>query len=153
MRYFTKNLWEQINSSEENIRLRAEKDWFNRNEQYRQEFNRTKRYLPRSFVKEFLRRKELHDYEITAMDMINSDGKYNCKLQLIGENEHINLILTDIKSIKIDIGSFKACVQGKLAWGYCEIERMLDKTIRLSVICDTQNELQFECKSIKFSKK
>ncbi len=150
MRYFTKELWSKINSLDETIRVSAEEEWKKNDFAYAKEFEETKKHLPQRFLKSFLARYGLHDYDILKTVFIRDNkNRYLCELHLTDGIETVSVVMTGLKTIKIDVNSFHNCVQGKLSWGYSEFSRTKDNTIQLSVLCDIQNELQFEFKSIK----
>ena len=61
--------------------------------------------------------------------------------------------MNGVKALHINIESFKCCIQGKLAWGYSEFELLSDKNIKLAILCDVENEMQFEFESINLFRK
>lgn len=150
MRYFTKELWSRLNDCDENIRIKAEKEWNANSVAYQQQFVKTKEHLSRGFVKDYLSRNGLHDYFILGIEVTKKGRTYCCQLQLSNGSETALLVMTDINKLKIDIVSFLHCIQRKLSWGYGEFGITPEKTITLSILCDEQNEMQFEFKSIKF---
>ncbi len=154
MQYFTKDLWYRINSSDNSVKEAAKDEWNKSAKEYQINFEKIKQFIPHGFLKKFLLRYGLHDYifiEMTVKKNRKGSG-YLCELKLTNGSENICLTMLDVKAARINVDSFQNCVQGKLAWGYSEFARTEDGTIRLSVICDIDNELQFEFKSIKLSK-
>ena len=109
-----------------------------------------KKHLSHGFVKSYLSRKELHDYIILDIAIKKRARTYSCELQLSNGEETVIIAMAEIKTLQIDIVSFCSCVQGKLAWGYSEFETTPNRNIKLAVLCDEQNEMQFEFKKIKF---
>ena len=64
MQYFLRDLWLRMNECNESIRIDAEEQWNDNNLRYEQKFELIKKHLPRVFVREFMRRNGLHDYQI-----------------------------------------------------------------------------------------
>lgn len=152
MRYFTKELWSKINDYDENIRTQAEKEW-NRNVlAYQQHFGEIRTHLSRGFVKSYLSRNGLHDYTILGMLITKREQSYCCELQLSNCEETVLIAMVGIKALLVGIDSFRCCVQGKLTWGYSEFEITPENNVKLSVLCDEQNELQFEFEKIRLIK-
>lgn len=152
MRYFTKELWSKINSLDENERKKAEKEWSRNAEQYQQKFEQIKKYIPKDFLNTFLKCGMFHDYTILKITIKKKKKRYRCKMILSDGKEDICLELTGIQAIKMDVISFDNCIQGNLSWGYCEIDWLRkDKIISLAIICDIENEMYFECQSIKLT--
>lgn len=154
MQYFTKELWLQINSHNEEMRLQAEKDWNLRSMEYLQQFELAKKYLPQKFVKDFMDRNGLHDYSIVGIVLSHQLRASSCEIKLSNREETILLKMTEIKSFQIGIDSLDYCINGNLLWGYSEFEITPRNTIRLSVICDIDKEIaiEFEKISLKSSK-
>ena len=152
MRYFTKELWSKINDNDESIRIQAEKEWNTNSLIYQQQFMDVGKYLSRGFVKSYLSRKGLHDYTVLGIAFTLKKRTYSCELQLSNCEETVLLTMVGIKACLVDIDSFHSCVQGKLAWGYSEFEITPSNNIKLSVLCDEQNEMQFEFEKIKLIK-
>ena len=152
MRYFTKELWTRINSCDEDIRINAENEWKLNNLAYQNQFEGARKYLSHRFVKNYLSRNGLHDYVILGLVITKRAQAYSCELQLSNGEETILVTMAGIKALQINIDSFHHCVQGKLAWGYSEFEITSDNNVKLSVLCDEKNELQFEFEKIKLMK-
>lgn len=152
MRYFTKDLWAKINDCDEAIRAHAEKAWNEISITYQQEFAETMKHLSRTFVNNYLSRNGLHDYAILGIAITKRNRTYSCEIQLTDGVETVLIIMKGVKALKIDIDSFLHCVQGKLSWGYSEFELTPDNNVKLAVLCDMQNEMQFEFASIRITK-
>lgn len=148
MEYFTKNLWARINDHDSNIRNQAVNDWDIAIQSYKKQFETVSQHLSCRFVREFSLRSELHDYIILGMNLTKMGRKYDCELQLSNGEETILLEMKEIKTMSVDIGSFQSCIQGRLAWGYSEFS-LSDNNIKLSVVCDLHNEMQFVFEKIK----
>lgn len=152
MRYFTKELWTKINDHDENIRIQADIEWNANSFAYQQQFEEAKKHLSQRFVKSYLSRNGLHDYTILGIALTLKKRTYSCELQLSNGEETVLISMVGIKAFLVDIDSFHCCVQGKLAWGYSEFEITPDNNVKLSVLCDEQNEMQFEFEIIRIIK-
>ena len=152
MRYFTKELLSKINDNDENIRAQAEKEWATNSLTHQQQFMEARKYLPRGFVKSYLSRNGLHDYTVLGMLITKREQTYCCDLQLSNGKETVLIEMVGIKALLVDIDSFHCCVQGKLTWGYSEFEITPGNNVKLSVLCDEQNEMQFEFEKIRLIK-
>lgn len=152
MRYFTKELWLRINSCDATVRVQAENEWSENELQYAKEFEEIKKHISRRFIKAFLSHKGFHDYSILGIVIVNEKRKkYSCKMELSNGEETFFLTMSDIKTAKIGIESFDFCILNILSWGYSEFELKPNGNIQLSILCDIENEFQFEFKSIKLS--
>lgn len=152
MRYLKKEIWAKINDSDEKVRSRAEKEWVENDRLYSQRFKEVKERLPFSFLEEYLNRNCMHDYCITKLDITKRGKKYSCELHLKNGVDNVLIKMTDLKSVQVDITSFKYCILGELVWAYSEIDVTQENNITLAVLCDMQNELQFEFKEIDLIK-
>ena len=152
MRYFTKELWSKINNYDENIRTKAEKEWNANSLAYQQQFEKAKKHLSQGFVKTYLSRNGLHDYTILSIAFTQKKRTYSCELQLSNGTETVLIAMSGIKASRIDIESLCCCVQGKLAWGYSEFEITPGNNVKLAVLCDEQNEMQFVFEKIRLIK-
>lgn len=148
MQYFTKELWMRINSQNEDVRLKAEKDWESRSIEYQQQFELAKQHLPSKFIKDFMSRNGLHDYSIVEIVLTKQPRTSACELKLSIEEETVIIKLAEIHSLQIDIESLNYCINGKLSWGYSEFEITPCNTIKLSVLCDINNEIAIEFEKI-----
>ena len=152
MRYFTKELWSKLNNYDESIRTQAEKEWNINSLAYQHQFTEAKKHLSCRFINSYLSRNGLHDYTILDISITKRTQTYCCELQLSNGEETVLIAMVGIKALLVSIDSFHCCVQGKLAWGYSEFEITPDNNVKLSVLCDEQNEMQFEFEKIRLIK-
>lgn len=150
MRYFKKELWSQMNDCDEVVRAKAEKEWKKNDEMYLKKLESIKEQLPRPFMKEYFSRNGMHDYTILGIHITQRECTYSCELQLSDGTEIVRITMLGLKSFQVDVNSFQYCILGKLAWGYAEFDITSENNISLSVLCDVQNEMQFEFETIKF---
>ena len=152
MRFFTRELLININDSNGDIRAQAENKWNKNDKDYQQQFLKVKKHLSKAFVKELLARKGMHDYSILGIDIDKGTQTYSCELRLSNGDETVVITMERITSLQMELSSLCCCIQGSLAWGYSEFEITPDKQIRLSVLCDEENEMQFEFKTIQIKR-
>ena len=151
MRYFTKELWANINDENAAVRTQAEKQWALNSQAYQREFDTVRKQLSRNFMKEFLCRNGLHDYIISEISVKEKGRKYFCEMMLTDGLETVVLVMRELQAFSLNVESFQQCVMGKLAWGYSEFALTEDHGISLSVLCDFQNELCFQFHSLTLS--
>ena len=104
------------------------------------------------FVKEYLSRNGMHDYCILGMNTVKKGRKYSCELQLTDGIETVLITMIGLKALRVDVDFSQYCMLGRLEWGYSEFDITPENTILLSILCDIQNEMQFEFESIMFVK-
>ncbi|KOF55782.1 MULTISPECIES: hypothetical protein [Clostridium] len=101
MRYFTDELWEEINCGVKERREIAEKKWDKNAEEYRAVFNNIRYRFSKKFLKIYEKEANFHDYKLKEIK-INHD-KYGfkdpVKISLIINNE-INTWQMDYTKIK-----------------------------------------------------
>ena len=151
MRYFTKELWLGVQDCDKAIREQAEKQWEINDLAYEQEFAEVKKHLPGKFVKNYLSRNGFHGYTILDISIFKEKRSYFCKLKLSDGEETVLIEMDGIKALLVNVNSLTCCIQKSVAWGYDEFEITPYNSIKLSVLCDVQNELQFEFENIRFS--
>lgn len=162
MKYYTKDLWEKMNinprigsgsSSEDIMKMKreAEEQWRTNDEKYKEVFASFEDKLPKRFYKEYKNRNGFHDYCISEISIIKNtrSNKYDCFLHLSDMDNQIVIKLVDLTSFRVGVETFSTCIRGNLSWGYSEIEVSPNNTFLLSVLCDIENELTFESRSIR----
>ena len=150
MRFFTKELWSNCNSNNADVRERANAEWIKNSNEYRIELCNSKKHLSESFWSLFQAKEELHDYSIVKIDIEIKNNHRQGVVLLKNGRENLRLYLYELKSIKIDADLLNSD-NSLLTWGYSEIEYTSKNTIKLSIICEINNELSFECKSIELT--
>lgn len=153
MKYFTKELWADINSDNPQKRAYADKIWMINVKEYQKEFKKIKRYLPYSSLRLLQMCNEFHDYTISEIRFTQEKQSKNCIIRLNSGSESVCVAMKDISKVCISIDDFDGCICGNLQWGYCEFSRDKMKRLHLSILCDIDKELSFAFKKIKISKK
>lgn len=153
MKYYTKSLWEGINHCDEAVRKQSEAEWAENDQRYHQYFQTIKKHLPARFLKLYAQHNGFHDYDITKISIISERGCYICKLELTDINCVVTLEMGGVTSFKVSVDDINACVNRQPAWGYNEFEYIGKNRMRLSVICDIDNEMRFDFRTIKATEK
>lgn len=146
MNYFTKDLLFQVNSVNETDRNIAENRWKENTEKYERSFNKVKKYLSTSFLKQYQHHRGFHDYLIESICIsYDEQGNSMCHLKLSNFKDCVSVSMYSVSAINIDVHPTAANFsQIQLLWGYCEFERPAKGILRLSVLCASGDELVFE---------
>jgi len=150
MRFFTHELWCGINSTNESTRKSAEAQWRENDNQYEQHFTNIEKHLSPVFVKEFISRYGLHDYNITGIYVKKRKTDYSCEIRLKQGRCTATIRMNDLKAIRIGVETFDYCMRGGLEWGYSEFDVASENGLQLDVLCNAPGELHFEFESIEF---
>ena len=148
MKFFTKDLWDRINNSDKNIRASAENEWNKNCEEYRQQYICVKDYFPDSFISNYSRYNGFHDFPIISFAMYGEN--HAAVIQLSNGFFQCRLVFNEIEVLKLNFSSFESCVCGKPSWGYSELDRSPNGNLRISVLCDMENEILIEFGSLDF---
>ena len=150
MKYFTAKLWCELAHANKDIQREAERKWHENSKKYGYYFETIKSHLPKYILLALEKTYGFHDYIIDEITLKQNTQKgYVCYLSISNNYKRFQLEMTGITGIKIDIATFKHCILGKLLWGYHEFELIGPRTLRLSILCDIENEMFFEFKKIK----
>lgn len=152
MKYFKKELWYQMHDSDKSIRLNAQREWTENDQLYSKKFEEVEKQLPRRFVKEYLKRCEMHDYCILGLHIVKKGKTYSCEMQLTDGTETVLITMLGLEAVRVDVASFQYGILGRLEWAYSEFDITPENNISLSILCDFKNEMQFEFKSITLVK-
>ncbi len=153
MKYFTKELWADMNSDDPQKRAYANKMWMAHAKEYQNEFKKVKHYIPHFSLKLFQMYDSFHDYIISEIRFTQEKRVKNCIIRLNRGSESVCITMRDISKVHISIDDFDGCICGNLQWGYCEFSIDKMKRLHLSVLCDIDKELNFVFRKIKMSKK
>lgn len=150
MKYFTRELWRQINSEQESERIAAEQQWNKNDERYCKYISKIRSKLS-SYIRLFLNRSmEFHDAPITEITFSQRGTEKTCRMKLDMPSGEIEMILHDVSSYVVSLTSFQSAVAGQLNWGFSEIKHTAGNRYRLSIAFDLDNELEVEFKSLEF---
>ena len=76
MKYYIPELWDKVNSIDENERNEAELEWEKNREIYLKIFDEISKKLPKKFIKEFLKNDEFHDYYLENIEIADKGGSH-----------------------------------------------------------------------------
>lgn len=166
MKYFTYELWTQINSENKAERETAELEW---NYNYREYIEYLQRIKPqiargtRTAIQEMTEGNvSLHDFRLAGVTYSSKQTskkigpahrpyKRICRLQLTDGMTEVELVLSGITQMSIEIEHFKGKDFNDLHWGYCEF--VFEKPyIILSILFDSGQIWKFEFTSLVINK-
>lgn len=148
MRYFTKELWLRMNSDNEDERKAAEVLWTENTKKYRNDLEIVKKLFPKLFEEIDWQNEDFHDLPFSEIAFFQRNGRKNCRVKLLATDRTIVFTMHEISRFDCSISDFQWSVIGQLHWGYSEVECVNDGNIKLSVLCDPANEIQFEFKKL-----
>ena len=151
MQYFTKELWQGMNRPDEAVRREAEAQWKKNNSLYWKRIGRIRKKIPDAFFRCGTVCRDFHDYEIQGISFLQTGREHATEIRLSGPEGHILLTLGGVRSFRIDVVTFTTCIMRQLSWGYSELDLTPEGDIRLSVLCDLENELEFQFKTAEIS--
>ena len=64
--------------------------------------------------------------------------------------ESVSVIMEGLTTARMSFDSFEHCIQGNLIWGYSEFSLTPENALSLAILCDAENELSFEFRTITF---
>ena len=147
MKYFKSELWRKMQIAECQECL----DKWNENSRlYEAYFDKISKHLPRKFIKIYNQEKRFHDYTIDAI-CVDSSKKVQITIALNNGDKIYCVKLKNVEKYNINVVSREYCICGNMSWGYAEFEWLGKNRLRLSVLCDVVNELEFIFNKISVS--
>lgn len=145
MRYFTDELWDEINSGIKERRELAEKQWRKNIEEYSASFEKIKHRFSKKFLGIYSKEENFHDYKLKKIEILH--GKYGyvdpVKVSLIIYNElmewqidyvGIEKILLDYKKIENESSQYREFRYGFDDFSYDEFFEINDKVISHEIL-------------------
>jgi hypothetical protein len=148
MHYFLKELWRDLNCPNAEKRKAAEREWSKNAARYSLDFDGVKPLLPSGFLSAYEKNSGFHDFTILSVSFLLPER--TCRIRLSDGQTRGTLELCGVTRYRFDLQSFENCVCGKPAWGYAEFSAAPAGTLHLSVLCDMDNEMSFEFRSLSF---
>lgn len=106
MKYFTDELWNEINSDSKEKREEASLQWEKNAEEYYKIFENIEKLLPKKFLKLYLKENGFHDYELKNYQIIHGKKGYKGSVAVslvITNTEHTwNIVYNKIKKIAVN---------------------------------------------------
>ena len=153
MNYLTSNLWRKLSSPDETIRQQANSQWDEAWQQYHD-------YMEEKVHKNISKKHwctiiRCHDHHDSIINQIRIDNcfykkKPSLRVNIILDNK-IQLQLINVTHCLFDIQNQSSLPCGSFSWGYCEFE-LIDKKMKLSILCDISNQFDFEFDNIAIHK-
>ena len=151
MEYFTRTLWNQLNSESASERAEAERQWARNEARYQKNIAQMKRRLSPD-IRSFLQSSAaFHDAPVSEIAFRQEETGKTCRIALCLPDGTATIVLKDVRSCLVSLPSFQSAVAGQLCWGYGELQYVERKIYRLSVIFDLDNELEIEFGRMEFS--
>ena len=146
MKYFTRELWRGINSSDINEKESAYIQWEENTLNYETYIKSLKSIKIKKFLKKAKLYDDFHDYDINSV--IYNIERNTCDILLSYCGKRTQLHLWGICSIHADMQSLDLTFP-KLRWGYYEIELLSNKRLLFSVIFDMENEIEITANGVR----
>lgn len=150
MEYFTKQLWQQLNSDRAAERAAAQRQWEEHWQKYQTYLASLAPHLSAALQQFLLQCGDFHDAVFSEISFLQGDSGRLCKIVLSLASGKAELRFQDVQKLDLSLESFQAAVAGQLSWGYCELKRIARHRFRISIICDMQNEIMVEFGRLQF---
>lgn len=149
MNYFTKELWRQTNSRNNELARIAGIQWEKNSRDYAVYEKSIARYFHDGLLTLLKSNGGFHDFQIKEMKFSVTKKKGILgRITLSGNGKRFRITLTGVTKMCVDVADMSWCICGLLSWGYYELAILDENQISLSVLCDVENELHFECADI-----
>lgn len=148
MKYYKKEFWSLMHSSNEREREEAKSQFRNNSKKYGPYFEMIKDRLPIEFLSVFNENKWFHDFNILSIQIYNNSSKSMIDIEIGHNDKHYKLLLDEVTKISIDVPNKNYWMPAGMTWGYTEFE-LFDDEWKINVLCDINCELEFCFKSIE----
>lgn len=153
MKYFTSELWKQMNSEAMQERDYALKKWIENEKKYKDELMSSYDQEPVLIDRMISLDDLLHDGLIANFQFFQKRKTNGCKIEIATDNKKYTIVMHEVTRVIFAIDDFQWSVCCELHWGFSEFELTEGKAMRLSVLCDPKNEIVFEFESIDINEK
>ena len=144
MKYFTKELWRQLNAEEQEVREDAEKRWKENEIEYCN-YIRGNRHIKIRKLRDNLLKYNLHDSSIYRMVWDSEKQKFVIETEYQG-NE-LQIIFLRVKKVNLSLQDALAIPTG-LRWGYYELFQESRQFITIDILFDFENELSITAEAV-----
>jgi len=168
MKYFTLELWHKLGSPDKTNREAALLEWENNAKVYFSYLRSIVPQIPHDTMNAINEITEgvldLHDFRFAGVEFSSVESAkkigsehpplfYNrtCHLHLTDNETNVDLIMSNLKKLDIDIEYGKESNTFDVRWGYCEFSYKKPNVI-LSVLWDSGHTWQFEFSSLSIMK-
>ncbi len=149
MQYFTSELWYSLSSSDPKVRERADEQWENAWNQYRAYLDGILPKLSQRKRDAVIRCHDLHDSEIETIVAYNKQTRRKHVV-------NVKIVLDNRIVVFTNVTSFAFSVQNQddfHAWGYCEFEALQDNKMKISILCDLENQISMVFEGIEIHRR
>lgn len=146
MKYFTRDLWKQMNSGDKEKSKAALDQWNTNSQEYMQYIRSIRRKDIRKIHEKIMEFDEFHDYDIDLLEYNKKLNVFNIFLSYIDRRFRIHFY--GVKKIRAVMEDVPAVPTG-LRFGYYELEYTSDKKIVMSIVFDFENEIEITADGIK----
>ena len=140
MKYYTEELLRGINSADESVREKANRELSQNLRNYALYYETIKNCFSKKFISIFEKNDEFHDSFIDEI-------KYVAKKRTIIINTSYTNVSFKLSFENVSKVSFNMCLEdmfwSTLCWQYCEFELQSDKKMKFNLLCEVGNELEF----------
>ncbi len=150
MEYFKQSLWRAMSAESSVERNAAQRQWEHNRAEYLDYLAKIDRFLSED-MRRFLRCCDsFHDAVFSEIAFSQDGAEKQCRVLLTSEAGRAELLFQDVQAVVLHVASFQCAVAELLSWGYCELKHVSRHSFRLSVACDTQNELVIDFRRLRF---
>ncbi|TCK93208.1 hypothetical protein EDC19_1399 [Natranaerovirga hydrolytica] len=142
MKYYRKELWQLMHSSDEKKREKAKIEFRESAKKYGPYFEEIKDELPADFLKVFNENKWFHDFTISNIQILNDERKSTIYIDILNGDKEYRLRLDEVIKMSVDVPNKAFWLPSGMRWGYTEFE-LLNGGWRINILCDINCELEF----------
>lgn len=166
MKYFTHELWHQFSSNDKSEREIAALTWENNAKAYQAYLRKIAKRIPHDTMVAINEIAEgnvpLHDFRFSGITFSSAESttkkmgrppqfyKRVCCLQLTDGVTNVELVMSDVKKISMEVAYGKENDAFDIHWGYCEFAYHKPNVV-LSVLCDSGHTWQFAFSSLSIN--
>ncbi|AQS08735.1 hypothetical protein CLOBY_08450 [Clostridium saccharobutylicum] len=159
MKFFTKELWDKVNSATDENQLEVEKEWNENCRLYKKQFDELKKMLPDQFLDKYSICGDFHDFSIIGIEIIKSKSKVipfvDFKIDVANGDEKYAIYYMGISNITIN-GNFESKEIEYLAnkkgvidsWGYDEFQISDDNLLVHEILFLSGSSMKVQFKDI-----
>lgn len=151
MKYYKKELWQLMHSSDEQKRKEAQTQFRVSAKKYGPYFDKIKHELPVDFLITFNENKWFHDFNITDIHFKNIESRTIVSINISLGDIQYNLIFHEVTKFVVDVPNKEFWMPTGMKWGYTEFE-LLNNVWAINILCDINCEIEMRFEMIEISK-
>lgn len=156
MKYYTKELWGNVNNENEEIRIDADKQWIDNSNCYSIVYNEVKNKLQKRFINIYEKELGFHDWKVKALNInqkfIKRKSIMEVEIIITKDLKIYQISFIGIEKINIEYGKDFSICEGFGDWGYSEILTNEDKTISFEILFSSGATFLIHFKKISIEK-